>query len=518
MNKKRLVTLCKLFPILIVFCLIGWIVFDKLFVMSGQYEINIIPGQANENILNFAVEENPRLIGGNFSVMSMDTNTLEIKVPKIKFSHADVSVKFRDLNKQPELFFGVLQDNEEYLEEGLKVSNPLLNNLNPTIWKKIQENDLLLWQPYLADNQSVKYGSINDFLNNLPENKEIITYNYNLKLSPQFTKINNNFENIADNLIKRGNYTFYIYYSIKSNSQLKFIIQDINTNTRKSGDFKVMISDIDDNIINAQIYKDEIKSSMPGTIEAEKNIDFQTADLANGIYKVTIETSDNVLTKQLSVNCGQLAYDGERLYINKQDSPIEIYMADGSFVNLKLMDKELKQSITIGNETFNLDGNKKENYFNYLQADLENPIKITIPNGGVIIETGGFFYSNFDARFLPYRHVKHLEDIAQNDDELNLYDIYGHNLYIIAQYNEPISKEDWLNTKINLDLQDVDASNGVMTFRFNAPNLKRDKKQIYLNAIELNLYTQDKSWNNIMYKLKELVYNFQKRIWKVLEK
>lgn len=518
MNKKRLIIFFKLFPIIIIFCLIGWNLFNKLLVMTGQYKIDIIPGQTNNDLLSFAKEENPRLISDSFSLMSKDLNTFEVKVPKINFDHADVSVKFRDLNDQPELFLGVLQNNEEYLEEGLKVSNPLLDNLDPTIWKKTQENNLLLWQPYLADSKNAKYKSINDFLNNLPENNEIVTYNYNLKLNPQFIKNNNNSGNIIDNQIKRGNYTFYIYYPQKSDNQLKFIIQDINADTRKSSDFKVSISDLDDNIINSQTYKDEIKSSMPDNVEVEKNIVFQTADLSEGVYKIVIDTSDNVLTKQLSVNSNWLAYSGERLYINEQNASSELFMADGSFVNFKLMDKDAKQSITIGKETFDLDGTKKNYYINYLQADLENPIKITIPNGGVAIESDGFFYSNQDARFFPFRNIKRLEDIAQNNDDLNLYNIYGQNLYIIAQYDEPISKDDWLNAKINLDLQDVDASKGIMTFRFNAPNLTKEQKQIYLGDINLILYTQDKSWHNIMYKFRELVNNFQKRIWKVVEK
>src|SRR6056297_396836 len=94
----------------------------------------------------------------------------KIKIPRT-FYNANVEIEYKN-EGQDIVNLGVMKKRLHPLDWRFKIKpleNKYLDNLN---WHYIKEDGISLWQ------KNKKYSSVSDFVNNLPNNEEIIVFNY----------------------------------------------------------------------------------------------------------------------------------------------------------------------------------------------------------------------------------------------------------------------------------------------------------------------------------------------------
>ncbi|MCG2700957.1 hypothetical protein L6267_02200, partial [Candidatus Parcubacteria bacterium] len=121
-----------------------------------------------------------------------------------KFDKAKLTLKYKNENALPIIEAGILADSVVWRYDLQPVENKIIDQLS-LAWDVIMEGEAILLQ------REKKYNSIDEFLNNMPDNKEIALYNYNLAqkyLLPDYEKSN---ENLILDCALRGAYQFYVY-------------------------------------------------------------------------------------------------------------------------------------------------------------------------------------------------------------------------------------------------------------------------------------------------------------------
>jgi len=172
---------------------------------------------------------------GSYSqAVAGDPVYFSLRTPR-RFDRATLILKYRrpkttgsaaeNLITAPVIEAGVLVDKTVWRHDLKPIDNQIINRLSRT-WNIKEKNGLILLQ------RGKKYGSIDEFLNNLPPRNEIALYNYDLKTN----FILKGYEPLKlgseASRSLRGDWQFYTYIK-NENLDFTFDFKDLNRNKDK---------------------------------------------------------------------------------------------------------------------------------------------------------------------------------------------------------------------------------------------------------------------------------------------
>lgn len=534
-----------------------WIL-NENFVPSGRLEIkyNIVNG--SRLIRNFAAKEKDRIIGTEngkkdyYQLITKEPVYFDLKTPR-SFPKATITLKYQNPLGQPEINLGVAQKGGGYYLKNLAVYNHQLESL-PEYWEEIREGDLILKQKNKLVKTSldrlkqideelglkggekstdtgkitslekekdeimalltekrpkVKYSSIGQFLENLPDYQKILVYNFDLSQyfrlkdyqpSDKITEINEGL---------RGSHEIYTY--IKDEPlDFTFYWQDINRHYGKD-DFKIEVfrGQSDGEKIKTLEIKDDREIAATGKASALKEINLKIPNLKEGLYRIKLEIkNDEIFIRKIESKQHKIVF-ANHLYLadnneyldalpDLKEKPAVIY-SNGNNFTFRTAHQKGFQSVRVENESLNLEEVNKE----YFTKRTEWPAElkeIYSPKNDLYISASGLFAFSKDQFFNPT-----VVTINEQTD-LNNFD------YVISYYPMKAREDNWLLATQTVEAPYLYTENGITKFIINLPGLPENRRLLEIKEVDVLLERESFNFKNFFPRLKNYFTKSLKKI------
>lgn len=378
----------------------GWFIYLKI-APSGRISYRSEAGRPGYFIGKLAPAERVETNGGQ-AIIKGDPAYFYLRAPR-RFNQAKLTVTYKNLSGLPVVDAGLLIDKAAWRIDLRPLENKTIDQL-ALVWDMINDSGTILLQ------RQKKYGSLKEFINNLPERGQIAVYNYNLNskyLLPNYQKQDR--ENFL-NYPLRGEYQFYTYVKAEP-LDYKFSLTDLSSNSgAKPLDLSVWRDD-------QAIYRRHFDK-----IEQRGEINLSLADLPEGVYKISVAAADDIVTDKIVYRQSKMSF------INK------IRLADGNNSNLRLWSDSSDLNVQTVNpaklQTVSAGGNQVKIAKTYYQYNLKPGGKgqlITLEKDDLLLSGNGVFSFSQDG----------LIDFAVKKVDANL-DINQAGInYVIANYSIP---------------------------------------------------------------------------------
>ena len=386
-----------------------------------------------------------------------------------RFNKAKLILKYRQKqnNNIPIIEAGVLADKTIWRYDLQPIENQIIDKLALT-WNVIEENGLILLQ------RDKKYNSIEEFLKDMPDKNEVALYNTYVNTHETNELKTNKTEVEADRGLAskipeakplsasvsaslRGPYQFYAY--VKSRN-LNFDFTFIDLNENKDKDPIELRLYYDNKLVNKKYLDDDIKNE----ISEEKKINFQTADLQNGIYKIELYVNDDIITEQI-ITKQEISFI-HKIWIAKQklDENNLIIYTDSDELRVVTTNPDSLQTIKI--DGLDLEINKTYKQFHALINGNDQNSEIKLQKSDIILAGNGVFSFNKDSLINPvFKKVDANLKIDAENNKIN---------YILAKYNAPTEHNGWKTSFAEFDLTKAYQENGKYNFLISIPGLRAD--------------------------------------------
>ncbi len=433
---------------------VGWLLYMGI-VPSGQIAYVKDFTKDNYFIRKLTPEERVGdMIDGSQKIMG-DPVYFTLRTPR-RFDKAKLSIKYR--KQEAELPIGssaslievgVLADKTIWRYDLQPIENEIIDQL-ALVWDVIRQDGLILLQ------KEKKFNSIDEFLNNLPNRKEMALYNYDLKeefLLPDY-EASEEVYTISNPL--RGNYQFYTY--IKDEIlDFKFIIADINQNT--DSDPVNLILYYDEEVIDSRSLPDDGIWADSGEQREARELKFNLSNLPEGVYKLELRANDDIITKQIITKQKKLAFnnklwlagtDREDIVLHTDSNRVDVQTVNpAKLQTIKTGDKELAISQTYKQFSQNLDGTSTE---------------VILAKDDIIIAGDEVFSFSQEAMINP-QFKKIIPNLDITKEGIS---------YILAGYSIPESEENWKIAQAEFDLAQAYREFYKYNFLISVPGLKVD--------------------------------------------
>ncbi len=324
--------------------------------------------------------------------LSTETLPMHVRIPRI-LETVDVRLRL-DPGTQPYASFtakgknGIDQTSILYAEG--------LENLD---WKAIQENGLTLWQR----NAQGAYASIQKFLADPPDPTQIAVAGIDRMAfsKPVFGQTGANTTTVAHDI--RGSHALYTFVE---NGSLSVHMQKIDLNRVPGQDTLVIrvyrvSTDLQENPVPVAISKvqDDGDAKDSDHHGDPQPVDFVVDNLQTGIYRIELDTSEDVLIRDLAVNQAYLAFD-RRVFLAEGPTygtdfdPVSL-ATNGSQVSVAAVHDVGKQKISIGSHTLVL----KDLKVDETATELVGTTHFRLNRGDVIVQSDGLIEID-DAKLL----------------------------------------------------------------------------------------------------------------------
>jgi len=443
---------------LILVIIIAWFVYMKI-VPTGN--ISYIYDFSRPNYFIGKITPAERIKTSEAEVkIKGDPVYFSLKTPR-RFERAKVTVKFKNTTDLPIMEIGLLNNKNAWSSDLKPLQNKIIDQLNLAWTGVYGENGIRLIQ------REKKYNTIEQFLNNLPNKEEIALYNYNFKNN---FLINNYKSSQQDNIVNykfRGAYQFYTY--IKQ-EELNYIFNFIDLNFNSDDDpVEIKIYSGDNEIYSTYVADNKINNN-------ERQAVVKIASLPEGVYRFSIITNDDIITKNI------ISKQGQFVLINK------VWLAEGNeknvtlFTNSRLINAQTINPASLGkikvDDTF-IDVN--ETYKQLSLKTLKQPAKIELNKDDIIISGDGFFSFTEAGLFDPKLKTVD-ENLNINDEKIN---------YVLTNYKTPIDSDGWQTATQEFDLTKAYQENGKYQFLISVPSLKVEEPrqgEVKIKEIRVQLF------------------------------
>lgn len=377
-----------------------------------------------------------------------------------RFEKARLTLEYRN-EKMPIIEAGVLTDGSPKRYALKPIENKIIDSLGS--WAKISENGLTFLQ------KEKKYNSIDDFLKNLPDNREIGVYNYDLKNNfilsgyKKSDKINS-----YETPIK-GYFQFYTYIK-NENLNFDFNYQD---NNRITGKDDIVVNIYDSNkLVRSFTKEDDGNITDNAIVMAGNNLKINIPDLPEGAYKVEFKAGDDIIVNQIKTSQSKLSFI-EKVYFAEKNEPLVIY-TDSRMINAETINPKSLGKIKINKDELNLD----KTYKLFSLKNSEEIAKIEMPKRDLFVAGDGVFGFSKESLFNPK-----IKKINENTD------VAKENLkYIISGYSEP-SKGEYSKASADFDLSPAYRENQKYGFILSIPGLDAEsgKEKVIIKSVRIDL-------------------------------
>jgi hypothetical protein len=218
-----------------------------------------------------------------------------------------------------------------------------------------------------------------------------------------------------------------------------------------------------------------------------KDLIIELNDLSEGLYKVQIKASDDVIIKEIRSSSDNLVFINN-IYLGYINNDLKLY-TDSNHLKVTTVNSASLQTLSFAGASFDLDATYKQHYF---QSDVNNKDswqEINLKKGGLKLSSTGMFSFNDKSAFNP--------EMISLDDSVSLENIN----YIIANY-EPVEKDsDWHIARAKFDLSRAYTEDNKYSFMFSLPNFSyKQDSALIIDSIEISL-----KGKSIWQKIKEII-------------
>lgn len=466
---EKLLKVLKVLIILAPFVLFAWLL-NRHFVPGGEFRL----------VQDFHKESSISLLKPDYAVSKIkkenniynqkilgDKVYFETKVPR-RFREAEVTIEYQNPD-QNLLEMRVLMDKKlkEYQTETLEYQT-----IDNSDWHRIEKDNLVFLQ------KEKNFNSIDEFLENVPDDKIIAQHNYDVKKELLIADYKPQDKLLDLDKTLRGSLTMYTY--IKDELlDFTFYKQDLNW---YEGEDKVDISVWKN---SQKVFEDTIEDDGITTPRTEEEFELgplqekqiQVSDLAEGVYKIEFTCSDDVLIRKIQTKQHLLVFSGKHLYLADCDSwyhvpdhSQELYTNTSELVVATPHETAL-QWFKINDRYAHLaELHRPQRFSEELYLDRLNYISFPVSDIRLQSKEGVFAFSE-ETFFNPIpRNLIRLR-LNTNLDEVD---------YVIAQYSSPQECQGWKRKTVNFEVQKAElekAKDGnFYTFTFSAPKIEEPKK------------------------------------------
>lgn len=418
----------------------------------------------------------PRLVG--------DPVYFSLFTPRT-FTSARVLITYRDrlASKKPLIELGVLKDKIARNYDLQPAENRLLDNLDGK-WSKATADGVTFWQ------KAKNYSDLAAFQKDLAANKLkdcadgptscVAVYNYSLAYDYRLSGIKKDKPLVIDQPL-RGEHQFYVYVS-QDSLALDFSFLDMNQD-KGQDPISVNLYYGGDLIDSGSL--DDNNPDPTGGITEEKSLSLAKKNLQPGVYKAEIKISDDVVIKKITSSSSKLSFIN-RIWPVSASGSLTLY-TDTAYLLAKAFTPASLQTINFNNQSFALDEPYQQ--FEFVSSDSANSAQaIRLAKDDVILENNGVFSWAADSLFNP--------NFPRVDSHLDL----GEIKYIVADYQEPVTQDDWKIATIDFSLLDSYRENGKYSFLISVPGLKEGSNG-YLEIKSIRVELSGRTW---LEKLKSL--------------
>lgn len=383
----------------------------------------------NERVGNIAAMDE-----GNYQIIKKEPVYFDIETPR-KFKNVlmDIEYKFSEWQRKDYDFkIGLLADknNWQFTLEPLENSkmSRLLND-----WDNFRQGNTVFMQGIR------RYGSIEEFLNNLPNRENFAVYNYELDGELKLADYKGQNEDLEIGSILKGYHQFYTYVK---DEPLEFVFEFECKDARQAG-----------GVVNLYYGKSLVLTE--NLWQEERCLDKASLvkeNLREGVYKIEIKINDDVAIKKIKTKQEFLSFINKVNFKEIKDGykPVELY-TNSETLKAASSIKEGLQDIKAGDNTYGLnelfkqflfDKYSRDNFFMFGQKN--SLAKISLKRDNIIIQGAGLFSFSKESFINPgISSLENMEDFSDLQ-------------YVIAEYDEPeVLKDGWKSAKALFDLQDI---------------------------------------------------------------
>ncbi|MFP4514429.1 MAG: hypothetical protein ACLFNO_00245 [Parcubacteria group bacterium] len=452
----------------------------KLLVPSGVITYSSDFSKRTGFIYNLTPQERINDLGDKVKITA-DPVYFSLHYPR-QFQKAKVRLKYKWENTDKQILeMGFLADKDlwQYYLEPLE--NTILERAIDT-WHVSEYNNLIFLQ------KNKNFNTLNDFLqSNFSRNNTAV---YNIKTQDlniaEFKLTQDEVEDIEAYTIEQdliGHHQFYMYHP-GNDLSVNIEVQDLNQNDTED---KIEMTIFYQDQVIAKEFLDSIVSLESKEISELRNLNLKSNDLSEGLYKVQIKASDDVVIKQIKTNSNSLVFIN-KVHLGEIDGDLKMY-TDSSDLKALTSNPASLQNISFMGASFKIEDTYKQHYF---QSDINSKNtwnEINIQKGNLELASSGMFSFNEKLNFNP--------EMIDLDDSTDLADLD----YIIADY-EAVKKEgEWKIATANFDLSHAYSEDDKYSFMFSLPNFSyKENSALVIDSINITL-----EGKNLWQKIKEII-------------
>jgi len=403
------------------------------------------------------------------------------------FNQAVISLKYKNKDDLPVIETGVLKDELLWRYDLKPIRNKTIDQL-ALAWRTVSgKGEAILFQrdSVGVESEIKYYQSIDEFLKELPPFEKIAVYNYDLNYNYKIVDYNSGQEKKELPSALRGAYQFYTY--IKDEPlDFSFNFFDLNKNKDADG-VDIFVYHYGQTIENMHLDGTSIATGAAGDIG---NIEFNIANLPEGVYKIEVKASDDIITKKIFTRQTKIAFINKLWLTDSGSEKIKLY-TDSQTINGQTINPASLQTIKIGDSALDI----KETYKLYTADDFRDINELAIEKDDIIISGNGLFSFTASQLFNPI--IKNVTNIDLNYEGIN---------YVLANYASPRQIDDWQVAHATLDLSEAYREDGKYGFIISIPGLRaddniEDKLELGEISIELTGKTLRQKISDIFSKL-----------------
>ncbi|RLC39145.1 hypothetical protein DRH27_00395 [Candidatus Falkowbacteria bacterium] len=398
------------------------------------------------------------------------------------FDKALLTIKYKNENEFSIIEAGVLVDKTVWRYDLEPLENNIIDKMSMA-WDIIRDGNVVFLQ------KEKKYESINNFMDDLPDLSTVAVYNYDIKVPYILKDYGKSDEEKTIETSLRGSYEFFTYIK---NEELDFSFAIVDLNQNKDPDNVELFLYYGSERIDYAGLEDDGISEDNKQPSIERFLNIKTAGLPEGVYKVEIKASDDIITKKIITKQQKLSFVNNVWLYREGESNIDLY-ANSKKIQARTINPDSLQVIKAGKNSLALNETYKLLTADVIKASTTDKYtEISLEKDGVIISGEGVF------SFLPESFIN--PKLAKVDKNL---DIIGDNIqYVIADYNYPAENDDWKIAQAEFNLNAVYREKGAYSFIISLPGLNADDEvEDYVEVDEIEIKLIGKS---LLEKIREI--------------
>lgn len=263
------------------------------------------------------------------------------------------------------------------------------------------------------------YGSVEDFINDLPDPGSIATYNVDKARLAEATGSSRN-KVQHDTVVFRGSHEIEMFVQNGEPFDLTFMMQEIN---RHSGSDDVQFTVFrDDSIVSRAEYRDDGNRKNNGVASGIRPFRIQLPNATPGVYRIVLATKDDDPFIRAIVSRSKEMFFRGTLYLagsseyralgNDENGSMTVYVK-GTTLTASTAHENSLQTVRVGSKKITI-ANRHAPY----TVKLPNPDrfeKITVPIADLRLETDGVFALSPDRWFSSLAGATTIKDFNKID-------------------------------------------------------------------------------------------------------